>query len=509
MWFLHGSNSVVIPRGVFYGSELFQAMNGSWDTSSPLSNATIHGNSNNLSSSLNSRVIQMVIAKNLTLAEAWGILDLALTNSTGNITAFPFFATSEFTTLGFVDEVAGLVANTAVVNSGNHSAPPPPLEWWQLLWNTVAGWAERAWNALLAVAEFFRNVVKWLVDFAIGVVIGLTTGDWDYFQNNVVDPLAKAIQAALDFIMNFIRVAVELLFKPLLDTFESWKQEGLRLLAALGAVLFEWRSSDDRESPKGSAPSRGTRGATDGPTPTEILGTPGQAPPGLLLVVEVVEFFFLAGTVATLLLTIAAALIAFEIVIKFATAGLALAATTLISNVIIAILITMIFGVLSAHVLRFFFSNVLDLVPDELEDVAFGALTVGDLILSIGIFLGKERGSPKFAPFVNTAMALKFAILSLLVMGLGLVVGPIFAARAGVRQDGLIVNFVKAIIDFVACMGSAWGLNRLKKDAPVEPGIQMVYKAVKIIDETAMILSVSSVVLDFTDMFTAWREGNP
>ena len=49
---------------------LFQAFNGSWDQNSPFSGATIHGNDNNLSSSLNSRVIQMVIAKNLTLAEA-------------------------------------------------------------------------------------------------------------------------------------------------------------------------------------------------------------------------------------------------------------------------------------------------------------------------------------------------------------------------------------------------------------------------------------------------------
>ena len=50
-------------------------------------------------------MIQMVIAKNLTLAQAWGILDLARTqNSTGNVTAFPFFATGEFYTLGYVED---------------------------------------------------------------------------------------------------------------------------------------------------------------------------------------------------------------------------------------------------------------------------------------------------------------------------------------------------------------------------------------------------------------------
>src|SRR2546430_12031621 len=25
-----------------------------------------------------------------------------------------------------------------------------PANWWQLFWNTIAGWAERAWNAVLA-----------------------------------------------------------------------------------------------------------------------------------------------------------------------------------------------------------------------------------------------------------------------------------------------------------------------------------------------------------------------
>ncbi len=44
----------------------------------------------------------MVLTKNVTLAQAWGILDLARTqNGTTNVTAFPFSATSEFSTLGF------------------------------------------------------------------------------------------------------------------------------------------------------------------------------------------------------------------------------------------------------------------------------------------------------------------------------------------------------------------------------------------------------------------------
>ena len=43
-----------------------------------------------LSSNLNSRVTQMVIAKNLTLPQAWGILDLARTNTTESVTSFLF-----------------------------------------------------------------------------------------------------------------------------------------------------------------------------------------------------------------------------------------------------------------------------------------------------------------------------------------------------------------------------------------------------------------------------------
>src|SRR6058998_84019 len=109
-----------------------------------------------VASNLNSRVIQMVIAKNLTLAQAWGILDLARTNSTGTVTAFPFFSTAEFHTLGFVDEVNSLVANTSVANGGNTSVAPPPTSW-QLFWNTIAGLASGPWNPWIAVGAFFYN----------------------------------------------------------------------------------------------------------------------------------------------------------------------------------------------------------------------------------------------------------------------------------------------------------------------------------------------------------------
>src|SRR2546422_3759174 len=120
--------------------------------------AVVNGNENTLSGNLNSRVIQLVITKNLTLANAGSILDLVRTNKTGSSTAFPFFATSEFLTLGFAWEASKLVANTSVVNGGNYtvSPPPPPPNLWQLVWNTVAGWAERAWKAVGAAGGGFH-----------------------------------------------------------------------------------------------------------------------------------------------------------------------------------------------------------------------------------------------------------------------------------------------------------------------------------------------------------------
>ena len=77
--FLYGgndANNVIIPRGVFYDSKLYGKLSGTFSgvDNGPLEDATVYGNSNTLSSNLNSRVIQMVIAKNLTLAQAWGIL---------------------------------------------------------------------------------------------------------------------------------------------------------------------------------------------------------------------------------------------------------------------------------------------------------------------------------------------------------------------------------------------------------------------------------------------------
>ena len=91
LWFLKGSNRVLIPRGLLYESMLYAKLSAtSFDSNSPFAGGTAYGNSNTLASNLNSRVIQMVIAKNLTLPQAWGILDLARTNTTESVTSFLF-----------------------------------------------------------------------------------------------------------------------------------------------------------------------------------------------------------------------------------------------------------------------------------------------------------------------------------------------------------------------------------------------------------------------------------
>ena len=119
----------------------------------------------------------------VTLADAYRILGLLWTNKTNNVTAFPFFATSEFHTLGFAWEVSKLVANASVVNTGNASEPPPPPSVWEQAWNTLCGAAQWAWNATVAVAVFVVNAAVWLANVAIRTVIGLATGNWQYFED--------------------------------------------------------------------------------------------------------------------------------------------------------------------------------------------------------------------------------------------------------------------------------------------------------------------------------------
>src|SRR3989449_6518909 len=234
VWFLNGANNLVIPRGIFYDSKLYAGLNGTFDGNSPFAGATAYGNTNSLPTNLNRRVIQMVIVKNLTLAQAWGILDLARTNKTNSVTAFPYFATVEFYTLGLSWEVSKLAANTSVVNGGNYSLPPPPANWWQLFWNTIAGWTERAWNAVLAVGAFFVNVGKWLVQAFMSIIKGLTTGNWNDFQNQVLKPLADALSKFIRFIVDLVKSVLGIAVSALLAPFETVKS---RIAAVYGTLL--------------------------------------------------------------------------------------------------------------------------------------------------------------------------------------------------------------------------------------------------------------------------------
>ena len=86
-----------------------------------------------------------------------------------------------------MDEVSSLVANTSVVNGGNTSVAPPQTAW-RLFWNTIAGWAERAWSAVLAVSSHY-SLLKPVAD-ALGVA--------DKFMSatSLIADLATAIRLA-------------------------------------------------------------------------------------------------------------------------------------------------------------------------------------------------------------------------------------------------------------------------------------------------------------------------
>jgi hypothetical protein len=106
--------------------------------------------------------------------------------------AFLLDVTDEFYTMGFVPEVIALLPNATVANGGNYTTPDPPASLWALFWNAVAGFASAVWDAAVAVAQFMIHVVKFLVNIVVGLVIALLTGDWTYFQDNVVEPFVSS-----------------------------------------------------------------------------------------------------------------------------------------------------------------------------------------------------------------------------------------------------------------------------------------------------------------------------
>src|SRR5438034_1113201 len=79
-------------------------------------------------------------------------------------------------------------------------------------------------------------------------VKGLTTGDWTDFQNNVLKPLRKALEAVISFILDLVRAV----FKPISDAIAAF----LRALA--NGVLNVWaRVIDEISKANPSAPYHG------------------------------------------------------------------------------------------------------------------------------------------------------------------------------------------------------------------------------------------------------------
>ena len=377
LWFLHGANNLLIPRGIFYDSKLYGGLNGSYSASAPLAGATAYGNLNSLSSNLNSRVIQMVIAKNLTLAQAWGILDLARRqNGTSNVTSFPFFAASEFHTLGFSWEVSKLASNTSVANGGNWSVapPPPPTNLWALFWNTIAGFATYVWNAVVAVGAFFVNVGKWLISATVGYVVGLVSAAWNNFKNQVLKPLIDALSKLIQWIIDMVSAAVSNALNAVIAPI----RERFSLLAGgLGRLALS------------------SRGSYDPVTQGALWTTGNLASP---------EFSASLLAVLTILLDIAAFISILKLVITALEIGLGIAQVTgvgLIVSLAVQVVIIAMFTLLSPILqpIADFIANALNPAMQALSWIA----AVIALIITALSFIGPRHyvGVKTFTTVIN------------------------------------------------------------------------------------------------------------
>ena len=242
--FVQGSNGIIVPRGLWYESTLNQTLNGPNVTATtPLKRMTVHANQFAISGTLtldaylNARPVQQVLSGNVTLDEAQWFVDQLRLNRTGKTTAFLLDVTDEFYTMGFVGAVIALAPNATVDNSLNHTASAPPTPWWAQLFNAIVSVAAIAWNAALAVAQFMINLVKWLVNIVVGLVIGLATGDWTYFVDNVVKPFVEAMAKLVKFIVDLVTAAIQALIdiviRPILDTLQRMLRLGVQATTSL------------------------------------------------------------------------------------------------------------------------------------------------------------------------------------------------------------------------------------------------------------------------------------
>jgi len=262
----HRSNAILVPRGPFYESLLNQTLGGpdSRLQFPALRRVTVQANQFatdgplTLDAYLNGRPIQQVMSGNVTLAEAQWFADQLTANRSHEGSAFLLSVHREFYTMGFDPAVIALTPNAVVANSGNFSAPAPVKEWWELIWNAVAGFASAVWNAAVAVAMFFVALGQWLVDAVVGLVIGLATGDWTYFQDKVVKPFVEAMSKLIQFIIDLATAVFDAIVSLVLWGIDALIGDALRWMARALSV-----TALSASGPGGSSGTVATVGAGD------------------------------------------------------------------------------------------------------------------------------------------------------------------------------------------------------------------------------------------------------
>ena len=233
-----------LSRGLFLQSEFFEHLNdfANFGAGKSLLDSMVMGNDNPLE--LNARVVQQLIAANLTLKEAWTWLDKLMKNETGKVTSFPLVVTSEVYTIGFDAMLMNVLPNMTVENSGNNSEPPPPIRqpsWWESVWNSFTGLVSAVWNAVVAVATFVANVILAVVKWGIGLAVAIATGQGlQYIYDTVVKPFVDLILWFINWIWNLCVAMIRVIFQPLLD----WLTVKFRTFASNVFSAVEHSSTD-------------------------------------------------------------------------------------------------------------------------------------------------------------------------------------------------------------------------------------------------------------------------
>ena len=216
----HGTNALIVPRGIYYDTAFHKLLNDTWAnaSSSPLVGATVIGNEAGNARGLNARVAQLLVSHNVTAAQAESLLTKLLTNKTGGKIAAVLDVTGEFYTLGFVNDAADLVPNVAVENTGHYAAPAPPpgSAFWTAYWNAMAGAVAYAWDAARAAAVFVANVIAAAVQWALSVVSAFVEAAYAAVKA-VAKAVVDAILAFVKFLVELIHATLDFIVQPLVD----------------------------------------------------------------------------------------------------------------------------------------------------------------------------------------------------------------------------------------------------------------------------------------------------